>query len=37
MKQDTPALAKFDNAQPALVEMSRASCIRQLGINPQNK
>ena len=37
MKQDTPALAGFDNAQPALVEMSRASCIRQLGINPQNK
>jgi len=37
MKQDTPALAKFDNAQPALVEMSRASCIRQLGINPQTK
>jgi len=37
MKQDTLALAKFDNAQPALVEMSRASCITQLGINPQNK
>ena len=37
MKQDTPALERFDNAQPALVEMSRASCIRQLGINPQTK
>ena len=37
MKQDTPALERFDNAQPALVEMSRASCIRQLGINPQAK
>jgi hypothetical protein len=37
MKQDTPALDRFDNAQPALVEMSRASCIRQLGINPQTK
>ncbi len=35
MKQDAPALARFDNAQPALVEMSRASCTRQLGINPQ--
>ena len=37
MKQDTPALDRFDNAQPALVEMSRASCIRQLGVNPQTK
>jgi len=37
MKQDTPALAGFDNAQPALVAMSRASCIRQLGINPQTQ
>ena len=34
MKQDTPALAGFDNAQTALVAMSRASCSRQLGINP---
>lgn len=34
MKQDTPALSGFDNAQPALVEMSRASCLRQLGITP---
>jgi hypothetical protein len=32
MKQDTPALAGFDNAQPALVAMSRASCTKQLGI-----
>lgn len=37
MKQDTPALAGFDNAQPVLVEMARASCVRQLGINPQTK
>ncbi len=35
MKRDTPALAGFDNAQPALVAMSRASCIKHLGINPQ--
>ncbi len=34
MKQETPALARFDNAQPALVAMSRASCMRQLGIAP---
>ncbi|MCB0923416.1 MAG: hypothetical protein KDB50_02545 [Mycobacterium sp.] len=32
MKRDTPALEGFDNAQPALVAMSRASCMRQLGI-----
>lgn len=32
MKQETPALAGFDNAQPVLVEMSRASCMKQLGI-----
>lgn len=32
MKKDTPALAGFDNAQPALVAMSQASCARQLGI-----
>lgn len=37
MKQDTPALAGFDNAQPALVAMSRAACMKQLGINPQTK
>ena len=37
MKQDTPALAGFDNAQPALVAMSRASCLRQLGISPAAK
>ena len=35
MKQDTPALAGFDNAQPVLVTMARASCIKQLGINRQ--
>ncbi len=35
MKQETPALAGFDNAQPALVAMARASCLRQLGINPE--
>ena len=35
MKQDTPALAGFDNAQPALVSMARGSCAKQLGINPQ--
>jgi hypothetical protein len=34
MKRDTPALDRFDNAQPALVEMSRASCTRRLGIDP---
>lgn len=34
MKQDTPALAGFDNAQPALVAMSRAACVKQLGIDP---
>jgi hypothetical protein len=34
MKRDTPALDRFDNAQPALVEMSRASCARRLGIDP---
>ena len=32
MKKDTPALERFDNAQPALVAMSRANCARQLGI-----
>ena len=37
MKQDTPALAGFDNAQGALVAMSRANCIRLLGINPETK
>ncbi len=35
MKQDTPALAGFDNVQPFLVDMSRASCMKHLGINPQ--
>ena len=37
MKQETPALAGFDNAQPTLVAMARASCMRQLGINPPVK
>ena len=37
MKQDTPALSGFDNAQPALVAMSRANCVRLLGIDPQTK
>jgi hypothetical protein len=37
MKQETPALAGFDNAQPTLVAMARASCMRQLGINPPAK
>ena len=37
MKQDTPALAAFDNAQPMLVSMARGSCIRQLGISPQTQ
>ncbi|MBU3750414.1 MAG: hypothetical protein FGM52_08170 [Mycobacterium sp.] len=34
MKRDAPALAGFDNAQPALVAMSRASCVKALGLNP---
>ncbi len=37
MKQDTPALSKFDNAQPVLVSMARGSCAKQLGINPQQQ
>ena len=37
MKQETPALAGFDNAQPALVGMARASCLRQLGIKQESK
>ena len=37
MKQDTPALNAFDNAQPMLVSMSRASCAKQLGITLQDK
>lgn len=35
MKQDIPALDGFDNAQSVLVEMSRANCVKRLGINPQ--
>ncbi|MFM9033526.1 MAG: hypothetical protein ACKOQ4_04440 [Mycobacterium sp.] len=35
MKQDIPALDGFDNAQSVLVEMSRANCMKRLGINPQ--
>ena len=37
MKQDTPALNAFDNAQPTLVAMAKASCAKQLGITLQNK
>lgn len=37
MKQDTPALEKFDNAQPVLVSMARASCAKQLGITLQQQ
>lgn|GEM_PF-639801 len=37
MKQDTPALSGFDNAQPALVAMARSSCVRLLGIDPNTK
>jgi len=35
MKKDTPVLEGFADAQPILVEMSRANCARQLGINPR--
>ena len=34
MKQDIPAFDGFDNAQAVLVEMSRASCSKRLGITP---
>lgn len=37
MKQETPALNAFDNAQPMLVSMARSSCARQLGITLQDK
>ncbi len=37
MKQDTPALAGFNNIEPTLVAMSRAACAKQLGIDPQAK
>lgn len=37
MKQDAPALEKFDNALTGLEEMSRRSCQERLGINPQPK
>jgi hypothetical protein len=37
MKQETPALSKFDGAQPVLVSMARGSCAKQLGINPQTE
>ena len=37
MKQDTPALNAFDNAQPMLVQMAQASCAKQLGITLQSK
>ncbi len=35
MKEDAPALSKFDEAQIALEAMSRTSCMRLLGITPQ--
>ena len=34
MKQDIPAFDGFDNAQAVLLEMSRASCAKRLGITP---
>ena len=37
MQRDVPALEGFDSARTALVEMSRASCMKQLGITPQTK
>ena len=37
MKQDTPALNGFDNAQPMLVSMAQSSCARQLGITLTDK
>lgn len=37
MKQETPALAGFDNANDILVGMARSSCMRQLGITPPAK
>lgn len=36
MKQDAPVLSGFDQAQGALVSMSRANCMRILGINPKD-
>ena len=36
MKQDAPGLEAFDEAQPALEAMSRASCVRLLEINPRD-
>jgi len=37
MKEENPVLAGFDNAQSAVVAMSRANCARQLGIDPQTR
>ena len=37
MKQDTPALNAFDNAQPMLVSMAQSNCARQLGITLQGE
>ena len=34
MKQDAPGLDAFDNAQPVLVAMLRAGCVKHLGIDP---
>ena len=33
MKQDTPALAGFDNAGPIFADASRGNCKKHLGIN----
>ena len=37
MKQEAPALSGFDNIDATLADMSRSSCMKQLGINPQTK
>lgn len=37
MKSDAPVLEGFDNINATLEAMSRASCIKQLGINPQTR
>ena len=35
MKSDAPVLEGFDNINATLEAMSRASCIKQLGLDPQ--
>lgn len=37
MKQEAPALSGFDNIDATLADMSRSSCMKQLGISPQTK